>query len=444
MKTIYMICCALIALVAFSAPVAAEIVGDVNSDNRITAADSVLALQMSVGSIAPDIERADVSGDGKISSLDCVNTPEVVSGTFNATIDVYNVVDLDSGQFDLSFNSSVVNVTAVYDGGMAGTTVPIDAWNFTDADTVHVDLNSTGGASGSRLLATISFEVLGEVGDVSILDISAGQIVDTGANNTPALWFDSEVTVGVPVTVNSPDVASVVSGTFNDVENGLIDGTTMKIDEWKFMDSDTIRVISRRTGISNVVSGSGYLATINFTITGSQGNTSILDISDGKLAGILSEGTTDAEEIPATWTDDEVAVGVPVTANTSDVVSGTFNVMIDIENVLNLKAGQFDLSFDSSVVNVTDVENGLIDGTTMKIAEWKFMDSDTIRVISRRTGIGRTVSGSGYLATINFSVTGSGTSVLGISDGKLAGILTEGTTDAEEIPATWADDEVSV
>jgi len=287
MKTIYMICCALIALVAFSAPVAAEIVGDVNSDNRITAADSVLALQMSVGSIAPDIERADVSGDGKISSLDalmmltmaqktqvCVNTPEVVSGTFNATIDVYNVVDLDSGQFDLSFNSSVVNVTAVYDGGMAGTTVPIDAWNFTDADTVHVDLNSTGGASGSGLLATISFEVLGEVGDVSILDISAGQIVDTGANNTPALWFDSEVTVGVPVTVNSPDVASVVSG--------------------------------------------------------------------------------------------------------------TFNVTIDIEDVLNLKAGQFDLFFDSSVVNVTDVENGLIDGTTMKIDEWKFMDSDTIRVISRR------------------------------------------------------------
>ena len=29
-------------------------------------------------------------------------------------------------------------------------------------------------------------------------------------------------------------------------------------------------------------------------------------------------------------------------------------------------------------------------------------------------------------------------------DGKLAGILTEGTTGAEEIPATWMDDEVSV
>jgi hypothetical protein len=80
----------------------------------------------------------------------------------------------------------------------------------------------------------------------------------------------------------------------------------------------------------------------------------------------------------------------------------------------------------------------------MRIDEWKFVDSDTIRVISKRSGIGQTVSGSGHLATINFVVTGSGTSLLDISDGKLAGIPSEGTTDAEEIPAIWTDDEVSV
>ena len=487
MRTIYIIYCALMAIAVFSAQASADCnVGDANNDNRITAADSVLVLQMSVGSIAPDLGGADVNHDGTVNSLDalmiltmaqktqvCVNAPETVSDAFNVTIDIHNAADLDSGQFDLSFNSSVVNVTAVYNGSIDGTTVPIK-WESMDADTIRVLFNfpEVPGVSGSGHLATISFEVLGEAWDSSILDISGGQIADTGANETPALWFDSDLTVGVPITVTAPEVASVVSGTFSatvdienvlnlkagqfdlsfdssvvnvtDVENGLIDGTTMKIDEWKFMDSDTIRVISRRTGISNVVSGSGYLATINFTITGSQGNTSILDISDGKLAGILTEGTTDAEEIPATWTDDEVAVGVPVTVNALDVVSGTLNVTIDIEDVLNLKAGQFDLSFDSSVVNVTDVENGLIDGTTMKIDEWKFMDSDTIRVISRRTGISNVVSGSGYLATINFVVTGSGTRLLDISDGKLAGILTEGTTDAEEIPATWIDDEVSV
>ena len=152
MKTIYILYCALIALAAFSAPASAEMVGDANNDNRITAADSVLALQMSVGSIVPDIDRGDVSGDGRISSLDAlmmltmaqktqvgVTASEVVLDTFNVTIDVYNVADLDSGQFDLSFDSSVVNVTAVYSGNIGGTTVPTAAWNFTDADTDRSD-----------------------------------------------------------------------------------------------------------------------------------------------------------------------------------------------------------------------------------------------------------------------------------------------------------------
>ena len=45
-----------------------------------------------------------------------VNAPAYVEETFNATIDVANVTGLNSGQFDLSFNSRVVNVTAVKEG----------------------------------------------------------------------------------------------------------------------------------------------------------------------------------------------------------------------------------------------------------------------------------------------------------------------------------------
>jgi len=67
-----------------------------------------------------------------------VNAPEYVAGTFNATIDVVNVTDLNSGQFDLSFNSSVVNVTAVKEGEIGGVAVPIFMWHFFDADTVRV------------------------------------------------------------------------------------------------------------------------------------------------------------------------------------------------------------------------------------------------------------------------------------------------------------------
>ncbi|NOQ34159.1 MAG: hypothetical protein GQ567_08230, partial [Methanosarcinales archaeon] len=72
METIRMIYYALIALAVFSAPASAEIVGDANSDGRITTADSLLALRMAVGIMPPDIERADVNRDGAVNSLDAL------------------------------------------------------------------------------------------------------------------------------------------------------------------------------------------------------------------------------------------------------------------------------------------------------------------------------------------------------------------------------------
>jgi hypothetical protein len=75
MEAKYVIYCVLIMLAVFSAPASADyniISGDVNNDSRITAADSLIALQMAVGSIPRDIERADVNHDGMVSSLDAL------------------------------------------------------------------------------------------------------------------------------------------------------------------------------------------------------------------------------------------------------------------------------------------------------------------------------------------------------------------------------------
>ncbi len=75
MKAKYIIYYILIMLAVFSAPVSADyplIRGDVNNDSRLTAADSLIALQMAVGGIPPDINRADVNHDGMVSSLDAL------------------------------------------------------------------------------------------------------------------------------------------------------------------------------------------------------------------------------------------------------------------------------------------------------------------------------------------------------------------------------------
>ena len=135
MKTKYTIYCMLIALAALIAPISAEygIPGDANADGTITTADSLLALRMAASSVATDLERADMNADGMVNSLDalmilamtektrvCVNAPDVVSGVFEVTIDIHNVNDLNCGQFDLSFDPGVVNVTAVHDGNISG------------------------------------------------------------------------------------------------------------------------------------------------------------------------------------------------------------------------------------------------------------------------------------------------------------------------------------
>ncbi|RZN34683.1 MAG: hypothetical protein EF813_09720 [Methanosarcinales archaeon] len=390
----------------------------------------------------------------------CVNAPEVVSGTFDATIDISNVVDLDSGQFDLSFDPGVVNVTAVNDWQISGEHLLRDSWEFIDADTIRVIFGSPkiAGLRGSGQIATISFEVTGSQGATCVLDISNGTLTDTVADEIPAIWNDSNVTVGVPVTVSAPEVASIVSGVFNatieiedvtdlnrgqfdlsfdpdvvnvtDVTAGDINGTTIPILNWRFMDAGTIRALFKLSG-DDGVGGNGYVARIDFKITGLQGDSCVLDISDGGLAD------TSEDEIPAIWSDCKVTIGVPVTVNAPEVVSGAFEVTIDIENVTDLDSGQFELWFDSSVVNMTGVSAGNISGTAVPMDMWTFNnDAETILVLFNLPGLAG-VSGSGQIATISFETTGiEDYSYLDISNGVLV------DNRANKIPAIWTEDMV--
>ena len=126
-----------------------------------------------------------------------VNAPAQVEGTFDASIGVDRIMDFNSGQFDLSFDSRVVNVTDVKDGEINGEAVPIFMWGFTDAETVRVLVGMPMGVdvSGSGCLAEVEFEVKGRSGDKSNLDISNGLLVDTEAKEIEAVWYGGEVRI---------------------------------------------------------------------------------------------------------------------------------------------------------------------------------------------------------------------------------------------------------
>jgi hypothetical protein len=261
-----------------------------------------------------------------------VNAPGYVEGTFNASLDVDSVADFNSGQFDLAFDSSVVNVTDVTDGSLDGDTIPVSDWERLDNDTIRVILDVSGikGVNGSGNFATISFAVVGEAGDKSMLNISNGLLVNTEAEAILAEWINDEVTVGTMQVQISVNAAEYVDGTFDasidvdsiadfnsgqfdlafdssvvsvtDVADGSLDGATIPVSDWERMDNDTLRVILDVSGIAGV-NGSGNLATISFEVVGKAGAKSVLELSNGLLVN------TEAEAIPAEWIDDEVIVG---------------------------------------------------------------------------------------------------------------------------------------
>jgi len=144
-----------------------------------------------------------------------VNAPEFVSGTFDVTIDIDGVIDLYGGQFDLSFDPDVVNANGVYEGEIDGTTVPIDNKDkYLMGDSiVRVIFNiddeeNPEGVSGSGYLATIRFEVVGDDGDTSALELSDELLSCYGSDYNPLLagnaiqqetnadWSGDVVTVG--------------------------------------------------------------------------------------------------------------------------------------------------------------------------------------------------------------------------------------------------------
>ena len=142
----------------------------------------------------------------------------------------------------------------------------------------------------------------------------------------------------------------------------------------------------------------------------------------GAVAGPRNVKVTTPSGTSAAFANGFIIYRATVTVSTPGQVSpgGTFWVNIDVTNVANLNASQFDLSYDNNLIYVTGDENalGVTDGVTNGTipeggtvgnytqAGWSFQSANTIRVLGHMAGIS-TVTGSGYLHRINFAVKGT-------------------------------------
>jgi len=207
------------------------------------------------GTAVPSVKWTDDTVN--IGSFDVtVNAPESVStDTFDANIDITDVVDLDSGQLELSFDPGVVNVAAVEPGKISGKDVPIDSWGFKqnrdDTIIVNINLPGTSGVSGSGTLTTVSFDVVGGDDDSSVLDIDEDSIViNTESDELPVNWIGATVTIdsAAPPPPNETDTYVYVKNLDNDkltvfffidgnfiIDKDVSSGSTKKYSNYKLL-----------------------------------------------------------------------------------------------------------------------------------------------------------------------------------------------------------------
>lgn len=124
-----------------------------------------------------------------------VNVSDFVSGRFEVTIEIRNVTDLTSGQFDLSFDPDVIRLDDVEPGSIDGTRVPIEMWHLVDDGKVRIllKLPDAGLVGGSGDLTTIHFEVVGNDGDTSDLEISDAELFSYVSDDNPLLGSNTEL-----------------------------------------------------------------------------------------------------------------------------------------------------------------------------------------------------------------------------------------------------------
>ncbi len=137
------------------------------------------------------------------------------------------------------------------------------------------------------------------------------------------------------------------------------------------------------------------------------------------------------------------AAATTVSIDAPDYITGNkFDVTIMIDDVDDLASGRFDLSFNSSVVNATDLDdidemNGEVGGDEVPVEMCHFTDTGLITLLFK-PGVSGAVSGSGSLATIKFEVVGKDgdSSFLNLSKGLLVDKEQEHKNQII-IPAEW-------
>ena len=119
--------------------------------------------------------------------------------------------------------------------------------------------------------------------------------------------------------------------------------------------------------------------------------------------------------VPISITGANGTVTVSIDAPAEVNPGGSFVADVTVDYVENFNSCGFDVTYDQTIITVTSVTGGEIDGHTVEVGpgDWSYIppgpDPGKIRVVTGVPGTpGPGVTGTGYIAQIHFNVLGSG------------------------------------
>ena len=304
-------------------------------------------------------------------------------------------------------------------------------WSATDdADWLSLSPTSGSCSSGEINNVTVSVDVTGiTTGDYSAtITISAPE-----ATNTPQ-------TVAVNLSI-SP---SLLNNPPNEPSNpsppdGATEVSTSVILSWIGGDPD----------VGDTVTYDVYFGTNSNPplVSNDQSDTTY---SPGALSNntkyywkVIASDNHEASTDSPVWdftTTEATMVTVSINAPSKVDADSGFTVTVDISEVTDFDAAQYDVVFDDTVLRLDNVTDGAIDGTAIPVDVWNEISPAGTYTIGQNVPGFPGVTGDGTLAVLHFHVIGAAgdSSDIDLSHGVL------NDNQGVEIPATWTDDSITV
>jgi hypothetical protein len=355
--------------------------------------------------------------------------------TFTLSVDVADAVDMVGYQFMLDFDPDIVELSNPEDGGFLESAPDCTIAGGTATCTALDMPPYNGGADGAGTLVQFDAEIVGRGVDFLLLhdaqasDVESEVVVPTleGGVVDSAVWMwvvpsfaGRAMNVGTTFTEEvmienardmaafefkmdfDPDVVQVqdvdtapgvdfLESLGRTVDPGLIN---VSYDN----DAGTIFVAAASVGEDAGPTGDGVLAEITFDAV-APGDT-VLALHDGKVYD-----TTAMEELPFGYLNGLIHVvdeGIQVVPMHSEVFEEeTFSVDIDVGDADDLAGFQFNMAYDQTVVNVTDVELGPF--LTDVVSTTENIDNDLGLLLFGAFALEGQTADVGTLATVHFT-----------------------------------------